>query len=762
MKLKTLYLICFSLYTFTTHAQKVGLVLSGGGAAGFAHIGVIKALEENEIPIDYITGTSAGALIGALYASGLSPKEIVEYTQTEIFKKLPQGNTLNKNNFYLQHSSQDASMLSLPFSLKGSLSKIIPTNLIKPYSIDFELLKYLGDISTNHQNDFDKLFVPYRCVASDIAKNQSVVFSKGSLSEAVRASITYPFFINPIRVNGALLFDGGLYDNFPSDVMYQDFQPDYIIGSTVTENAAPPTEDNFLSQITNMLMSRSDYDIPCENGIILKPDLNGIGAFDFDKIEETIQKGYDFTIKNIAKIKEEVKRKANLDSLQLKRQAFRKGLIPVHISEVRVNNNSGKKYNFIKSSLFHKKEKGTIDMEKIESRYYRLTSMKHISYLYPTLELKPDSTYLLNVDVRPSKPFTLNVGGHFSSRPINIGFIGIDYYHINRNAWHVRAESYFGRFYTSAKALLEFQPPTDYPIILSPYFISNRYDFFRSSTAFFENVQPSFLVQNEIFGGLKIKSPLTNNMILVLDGRGVMNKDSYFLKETFNQGDTSDYTKFSGLVAGFKIEYNTLNRKQFATSGALFRLRGKYVRGWELTRPGSTSNVSYQQIEKAHQWINLSARYSNFLFSRNIFHFGIDVIGVINSQSLFTNYKATILSMTAFAPLPDMESLFMNDYRSPQYLGGGINLILTPIKNLDLRFDGYYYQPFKIIKLNSDQTYNYANPVDASRFILSGSVIYNSPIGPVRFTVNYFDRLKQPLYLQFSFGYLIFNEHSTK
>lgn len=742
-------------------SQKVGLVLSGGGAAGFAHIGVIKALEENNIPIDLITGTSAGALIGGMYASGMSPDEMIEFVSKSKFNKISKGKLADDERFLLQQQVPDASVLEIPFSFKSSILKSIPTNFVKPHSIDFTLLELIGNISQNYHNDFDSLFVPFRCTASDIQTNSSVIFSKGNLNKAIRASLTYPFFINPISINDKLLFDGGLYNNFPADIMYHDFNPDYIIGSTVTDNMVKPEEDDIASQLTNMLMARSNYSIPCEDGILLMPKLDNLGTFDFDKIQGAIQAGYDETIRNMEQIKLAISRKVSSEEISQRRHDFKKRIIPTQISNITTNLNT--KNNFITKALLYKHDKKPLTINRLKKRYYRLLSMEHINFMYPSLELLPDSTYQLDLHVLKAKPFRLEVGGLLSSRPINTGYIGLNYYYLNRSAWHAKAEGYFGRFYNSGRFAFDYQPPSKYPVVFSPYFIINRFDYFRSSTLFFQNIQPSSLVQNELFGGLKIKAPFSNQTLFEIDVRGIQNTDFYYSTDTFAEGDTSDITKFTGFVGGLKIEWNTLNRKQYANEGRLIRFGAKYIMGYESTRPGSTSNESYEQIDIERKWLNLSFQYQDYLVNTRIFHFGIDFVGVLNSQSLFSNYKASILAMTAYAPIPDMNTLFMSEYRSPQYIGAGVNAIFTPIKNLDIRLEAYYYQPFKMIINDVDNnSFYYSNLFEGERFIASSSVIYNSPVGPIRFSAHYFHRSNTPFSFQFGYGYTLFNERSTR
>jgi NTE family protein len=142
--------------------QGVGLVLSGGGASGFAHIGVLKALEENEIPINFISGTSAGAFIGSLYACGMSPAEIETYVKSEKFMLMTKGEVEQKHEFLLREDPINSSIISFSFSIDSLFKKSLPTNFIRPELLDFEMLRIQGKTAATFQNNFDSLFVPFR------------------------------------------------------------------------------------------------------------------------------------------------------------------------------------------------------------------------------------------------------------------------------------------------------------------------------------------------------------------------------------------------------------------------------------------------------------------------------------------------------------------------------------------------------------------------------------------------------------------------
>ena len=733
--------------------------MSGGGASALAHIGVLKALEEHEIPIDYITGTSAGAFVGSLYAAGYSPEEIEALIKSDEFLIMTTGNNKTDQHFLLREDPLNASLINFSFSKDSILQKSLPTNFVSSSYIDFELMKSLNTVSASYGNDFDSLFVPYRCVASDISKKQTVVFSKGDLNSAVRASMTYPFYFKPTKIDGVLLFDGGLYNNFPADIMYNDFSPDFIIGSNVSYNASPPDEDDLIGQLTNMLVRYTDFGLPCEQGFVIEPKTN-ISTFSFDKVDEAIIEGYNTTVASIDSIRLYVDRHVSKEELTQRRLNFRNKIQPLFITSVTIESDD-KKLNFTKKSLLKRKKAEKLDVKEIEKRYYRLYASPQIDFISPTLQLNDDSTYNLNVNTRKANEFIIEVGGHLSSRPVNGGYFGLTYQTIGKVATRSHVESYFGKFYGSAKADFSLDIPSVYPISITSYFTLNRWDYFRSFATFFEEVKPSFLVQNEIYTGLEFSMPFSNTVKSTFDGRIFKLSDSYYQTESFTLSDTTDVTNLNGASGSWSLIKNSLNRKQFASSGHYFRFKARYVYGREQSISGTTAQTPYYII-KFHSWINLGIDYQSFIIDSPNFHFGLHGQLVFNSQQQLANYTASILTMTEFSLVPDAKTYFLPEYRSPQFVGLGTNIIFTIKKKMDLRFDGYYYQPFIQLIENSDGTLSLSKPFKGETFMASSSAIYHSFFGPVRLTVNYFPKQKNPVAIQFSIGYVLFNERATR
>lgn len=224
-------------------AQKVGLVLSGGGAKGMTHIGIIRALEENNIPIDYITGTSMGAIIGSLYAMGYSADEMEALLRSPGFKHWYSGKIEPEYGYYFKKNHPTPEFFNIRFSLRDSLHakpQILPASMVNPIQMNLVFLELFARATAACKGNFNKLFVPFRCIASDVYNKKPLVLGGGDLGDAVRASMSFPFIFKPIEIDGTLAYDGGIYNNFPSDVMRKDFHPDIIIGSVVAANPGKP------------------------------------------------------------------------------------------------------------------------------------------------------------------------------------------------------------------------------------------------------------------------------------------------------------------------------------------------------------------------------------------------------------------------------------------------------------------------------------------------------------------------------------------
>lgn len=740
--------------TVPLQAQRVGVVLSGGGAVGLTHIGVLKALEENGIPVDYIAGSSMGALVGAMYAAGYSPEQMDSLFQSDMYQLMAQGGVEDDYQFLFKQDAPDASLVGLKFDLDTTLQMSLPTNLRSPVLIDYEQMRGFAGASAAAGYDMDSLFVPYRCVASDITAQRPVIFSHGDLALAVRASMSYPFYFKPIRIDGHLMMDGGMYNNFPSDVMYDAFLPDFIIGSNVAYNAPPPSEDDLMSQLKAMMMEHTNYAVPCDPGILIEPKTETT-LFDFASAKQAVADGYAAAMARMPEIKAAIARRIAPAEVAARRTAFRAKCPPVVFGDIRFEDVSKQQQVFCDRVV--NKDKARLTVEELKPRYFRLYDDNNISGLFPRATyVKERGDFDLDVRVKREKQFEVRFGGMFSSRPVNTGMISLRYNMFGRTSSRVEGTSYFGKFYTAGQLKWHTDLSSRVPIYLEPAFTLDRWDYFSGFATFFDEVKPSYIVNKELWGGLNTGMALGNKGLLRLDAKYALTKDSYYQNSDFSAKDTADVTEFEHGTVGLTLERNSLNRKQHPNSGELLRLQVRYIDGQERTTPGSQWAVR-DPFREHHEWFMAKATLDKYFLPRGIFKFGLLAEGVYSTQPFFQNYTATVIRAPVFQPTPESRTYFLENYRATQYLAGGARTIIAVARNkFDLRIEGYVFQPYKAILRDGFDQATEGSAVSKRYYIGSGSLIYQSPLGPIWFNTSYIDGLTDPWVWSINFGYVIF------
>ena len=301
-RLLSCLLLCLcplALFAVEKPQPKIGLVLSGGAARGLAHVGVLKALEEQGIRVDAIAGTSMGAVIGGLYASGYKIDEL-EKLALDIDWQEALSDDPPREDIPFRRKQDDRDFLvrqKLSFRDDGSLG--LPLGVIQGQNLSLlleSLLAHSSDI-----RDFDKLPIPFRAVATDIVNGDKVVFRKGHLPQVIRASMSIPAVFAPVEINGQLLVDGGMVDNIPVDVA-REMGVDRVIvvdiGTPLRPRKQLTTVFDILNQSTT-LMTRSNSQVQLASltpdDILIQPALSSIGATDFGRSQDIISAGYRAT-----------------------------------------------------------------------------------------------------------------------------------------------------------------------------------------------------------------------------------------------------------------------------------------------------------------------------------------------------------------------------------------------------------------------------------------------------------------------------------
>lgn len=273
----------------TTNRPKIGLVLSGGGAKGFAHIGVLKVLEEAGVKVDYIAGTSMGAVVGGLYATGYSATQIDSIFYNTDFDELLQDYIPRSSKSFYEKRNDQMYALTLPFD---KLKIGIPIALSKGM-YNYTLLSKLTH-KVRHVRDFNKLPIPFLCIATDIEKGEQVILKDGYLAQAMLASSAFPSLFSPVEIDGKLLIDGGVVNNYPVEEI-RKMGADIVIGVDVQDDLKDRNSlkdaTRILVQITNLDMIKAMKDKIKLTDIYIKPEVSDFGIISFNEGKKIVTKG---------------------------------------------------------------------------------------------------------------------------------------------------------------------------------------------------------------------------------------------------------------------------------------------------------------------------------------------------------------------------------------------------------------------------------------------------------------------------------------
>jgi len=282
--------------TEITDRPKIGLVLGGGGARGYAHVGVLRKLEEMRIPYDYITGTSMGSIVGGFLATGMESEELGQVVREADWDDLFKDNT-SREDIPFRRKEDDSLGLFGPKLGIGKDSSLLPKGVVSGQKVIF-MFESVASQRVN-TSDFDQLPIPFRAIATDIVSGDMVVIANGELSMAMRASMAVPAVFDPVRRDGALLVDGGLVRNLPVDVA-RDMGADVVIAVDVGTKLAGEDEINnalaIVYQMSGLLTVHNTTEqikTLGENDVLITPELGDeIGSADFKKLDVAIPIGY--------------------------------------------------------------------------------------------------------------------------------------------------------------------------------------------------------------------------------------------------------------------------------------------------------------------------------------------------------------------------------------------------------------------------------------------------------------------------------------
>ena len=755
-------MIIWLMLPLSISAQKVAVVFSGGAAKGLAHIGVLKALEENGIPVDYVAGTSMGGVVGGYYAAGYSPWEIDSLARSEEFQNWINGNIPDAYENRFSDPDVDPSLVRVGLTVKEG-NPLLNSYLASDLALNFALAEHLAQANQISGGDFDSLFIPYRTTAAEIFTQELIVPDSGRLNNAIRATMTVPMFYRPIKWNNRYVFDGGIYANFPIEEAREAFEPDIIIGVNVSDKIFREypydKDEELLSQVLIYGMLQKVDSVIGDTNVYLQPGVLDYSSIDFAEAGAIIDSGYVEAYRHMEEIKSKISHRRSQEEVMERRKRFQEKGVPLKFSGIQISglNEIQRRYVY----QYIRQQKDTLSLEEVRAAYYRLISEDYFKRSLPNIGYNPLSQrYLLELEVQPEKTWNIQLGGLAATRGINYFYLGLEHQSLGTLLNRYSVNAYLGGFYKSAQVKMRSYTPGKPQLYLEPEFVFNNWDFQDTQDFLFSESFQTILERTDRRAGMNVGFSLKQKSKWVLKGHYFWNVDRYSNNELFNATDVLDRLSFRGFRLEAELSNNSLNRRQYASEGSAFRLNVGWVGGNEDYDPGTTA-LREDRVKEYRNWLELHVEREKY-FPGEIFTSGIYIEGYASNRPAFASYFGSLLYSAPGNTLADNDTRFLQNFRATNFLNFGLRGILHVNNRLDLRGEGYLFNGFSTFQqddlLQHKLVHKWWNP----SFATSGSLIYHSPLGPAGLSLMYYDDKESRLSLLVHFGFLLFNERSVR
>lgn len=747
--------------------QSVGLVLSGGGAKGIAHIGVIQALEDNDIPIDYVAGTSMGAIVGGLYASGYTPREMLDMILSPGFANWSTGRVDPSLTYYFVREPNTPAFSHININLKDSANRgsdILPTSLISPIPMNFAFMDLFAGYTAQCGGDFDRLFVPFRCVTSDVIHKHKVVCRSGSLGDAIRASMSFPAVFQPIRMDGVFMYDGGIYDNFPVDVMRQDFAPDFMIGVDV-HSLNPPASTSLMTQLEDMIIQKNDYSLPEEEGMKIHVDVSQFSLLDFGKAREIYRIGYDRAMEMMDSLRGRVTSRVPGEARELRRQVFKSESPYVRFDSVRVTGGTRSQNEYLAALFRPKKGTDTFGIEQARLAYYRAISPGRLRNLIPHARYdRASGLFTLDLAAEPKSDFSLGAGGYLSSTTSSMIFLSASFATLKKHSFDARLMGWIGQSYMAGEARARLYLPSSLPSALDFEAVYSRKKYYENDKLFYEDSSPTFITHHEGFGRLSYGWAVGRRGKSSIGVGGGVVKDRFYAND---RGDFSasgrERTTMRLAQAVGRLEFNALDNQSYPSDGYYLKLTAMgnigsyYYRQRDID---DAADVADQLDEETH-WLQAELQAERYFSMGSAFSLGLSADALFSTRRLLNTYYASLVNAPAFTPTPASEVSFNKAFRANSFVAVGVTPIWKPFKMAQVRLTGHMFLPVRRIEQDPGTPMGavwgrwFSNP----EFVGELDLVYNLPFASICGYVNYLTFPARNWHVGLSFG-LYFNASS--
>ena len=747
---------CYGSIACAQDRPTVGVVLSGGGARGAAHVGFLKALEEAGIQVDCIVGSSTGALVGGYYAAGWTPEEMMRVMESREFTNRLKG--IHEHSFLFKNDLVSPALFDVRFS--GN-DRQLRSNLISSLPLDWSLMEELGPAEAFCEEDFDKLLIPFRCVGSDVLAKRDTVFRSGSLVRSVRASISFPFYLPPIWMDGRPIYDGGLYNNVPLDVMRQEFNPDIILVSAIQSAAVEFESDDLISQLEALIVRDQLQLSEASNVWLIEPDLS-LGTFDFESMNRAVELGREFTIEYMKTndlgvfISTEL-----LNKWKLERSHFRAALPIFSIDTCFVR--GLEPFQQLYAERFLDKGSSNGSAQALKQSLFLLDSDEHIGRIDPRAHWDSGAEkFRVELNVQTERELFLEVGGSVPSNTTGFGYAGIAYNRFSRIPIQVKGALAMGSFHNSGHLGMRLDFHKRLPFAVDIFSTTNQFNYTRSISTFFDDIQPLFLIAEEHERGGVLSTPIGAASILKGSFTSLRTKDQSYSDWLFNPSDTADVEEFRGWVSELQWMHDKRDDVQFPASGGFAQLRIQRFEGQTEAVVRNDDNMgSPDSLQRVHQFFRLRAlgEVRQSAWNRRIV-FGLRGELCLSDERLRSTYRASLAQAVGFQPMLGSKALFLESFRAYNFIALGTSLDVHLAPNLILKGEVHGFQSFKgIYQAEKGPGLRSDTP---TRWMSGVHLISNLPIGPISLGLEYYEKERTPWVFEAHWGYRLFRESARR
>lgn len=756
------FFIFFFIALSSLQAKKVALVLGGGGAKGIAHIGVIKALEENNIPIDYITGTSIGAIVGGLYAAGYSAEDMIKIFKSEEFNHWINGTVSEK--YYYKNFEQTAEVASVRINIqKTNFEVILPTNFVSPYPMDLAFIEIFAQPSAVAKYNMDSLMIPFRAVSYNAKNAQAHIPVVGDLGKAVRASMTFPMMFKPVADDSTILFDGGMVNNLPVSIAKENFNPDVIIASKCTKGYAIIKEEDVLSHINTLISGMTKYD-DLDSSVLLLDTNTPVSLFDFKQVDSLVNFGYQVTMKSMEDIKKNIVQEYSQEQHKKRREKFIKKFPPLKFNQIEIQGDvTTVQKNWLIRKLKNYRNK-PFGIDQLKNTYFDLMISDLLLTGYPTTSYNDiDSTFTLNFRVKKAPPLKLSIGGALSTTT-SIGLISAEYLYFGHTFLRSSANLFLSQLYMAAKVELRQDlvlPKTEQLAFYNLAMYWNRFSYQNFDLRLFsQDLDVNDITELNFFGKFSISKPIGVNSFFSFGLSTGVAQMSYYQNFKGTNLELKDFSTIRFTQPFLNFNYGTLNERAYPTAGIYVRNVNFFNFTREYHKFGNTSEY-FQPSEvfekqSSNNYFQTSLQLHHYIPIVKYFTLGYQVTGKYSMLKPLSDYRSTLTVLYPFQPTQFSKLLYLQEFRAKSFLSIGILPIVTITKQLSLRLENFLYYPIESIVKVEDKA-KFVTTWNTFKYIGSVSLVFNAFVLPLSFNYTYFHGLPNPHYVSFTLGYYLFN-----